>query len=160
MLASFVESIKYVGHLVPVAFLRIYLGARYLSLAVDKFNGDFVDRPRLAAQIADQLPALSLSPTYKQIVEWSMIQHWQSFAFIYLALEFAVGFSYLLGYVVRPVSIVAAFLSLQMVYLSSPSSSDGMRLLVAIHLILAWVGAGRCLGLDYYFFKRHRGFWW
>jgi thiosulfate dehydrogenase (quinone) large subunit len=31
---------------------------------------------------------------------------------------------------------------------------------LVLFLILAWLGAGRCLGLDYFFYKRDRGMWW
>jgi thiosulfate dehydrogenase [quinone] large subunit len=47
-----------------------------------------------------------------------------------------------------------------MLFISGPASEDFYKTILAIHLILAWVGAGRCLGFDYYFFKRRRGFWW
>ena len=37
---------------------------------------------------------------------------------------------------------------------------DFYKTILAVHVMMAWVGAGRCLGFDYYFFKRRRGIWW
>jgi thiosulfate dehydrogenase [quinone] large subunit len=34
------------------------------------------------------------------------------------------------------------------------------KLHFVLFLVLAWLGAGRCLGLDYFFYKRDRGIWW
>jgi len=160
MFASFIDSVKYVGHLFPVAFLRIYMGYFYLQQALLKFNGDFLARPRLASEIADVLPGLNAPAWYKVMVEKMVIQHWQSFAFVVLGLEFMIAISYLLGYVVRPVAIVGVFISVNYLILLSNGSDDLFRTFIAVHLIMAWMGAGRCLGFDYYFFKRRRGIWW
>ncbi len=160
MFVSFLESVKYVGHLIPLAFLRVFLGYYYLQQALFKFNGDFLSRPRLAAQVADVLPGLNAPLWYKEILEKIVIQQWQGFAFAILGIEFVIAVSYLLGYVVRPTAIIASILSLNLLIFSNPASEDLFRTLLALHLALAWVGAGRCLGIDYYFFKRRRGFWW
>jgi thiosulfate dehydrogenase (quinone) large subunit len=164
MLTAFLESVKYTGHLIPVAFLRIFLGYWYLQQALLKFSGDFLHRPRLASQISENLSVLHLSPWYKNLIEVAVVQHWQTCAFIILGLEFAIAVSYLIGYVVRPVAILAAFMSINMLILSVPGGTgygiDQWRTFTALHLALAWISAGRCLGLDYFFFKRRRGIWW
>lgn len=160
MFVAFFESIKYVGHLFPIALLRFFMGSFYLQLAVTKFNGDYLVRPRLAAQIADVLPVAHVPTWYRHLIEVAVIPNWQTFAFIITGLEFTIAISYLLGYVVRPVAFLAAFLSLNMMILSGASHEDLYRTFIVIHLTLAWLGAGRCLGFDYYFFKRRRGLWW
>jgi thiosulfate dehydrogenase [quinone] large subunit len=160
MLFAFVESIKYVGHLWPVAFLRIFLGWYYLQQAILKFNGDFLIRPRLASQIAETLPLLQVSPIYRDFLENIFIPHWQTFAFIIVALEFAIALSYILGFVVRPMALTAAILALNMMMMTADSGQDFFKLIFVCHITLSWVGAGRCLGVDYYFFKRKRGIWW
>mgnify|MGYP001481609656 CR=1 FL=1 len=160
MLAAFFESVKYVGHLVPLSFLRVFLGYTYLQMALIKFNSDYLTRPRLAGEIAEVLPTLQAPFWYKNLIETLFIPHWQTFAFIIMGLEFAIAISYLLGYVVRPVAILAALLALNQLVLLGPQYDELSRLLIAIHLLLAWIGAGRCLGFDYYFFKRRRGIWW
>ena len=136
------------------------MGYFYLQQALLKFSGDFLARPRLAAQIADVLPALDAPIWYKILVEKMVIQHWQGFAFVILGIEFAIAISYLLGYVVRPVAIMGVFMSVNYMILMSTGTHELYRTFIAIHLIMAWIGAGRCLGFDYYFFKRRRGLWW
>ncbi len=160
MITSFIESMRYVGHLLPISLLRIYLGYFYLHQALSKLNGDFLLRPRIAAQIADWLPAAQIPAWYKNILEFIVIPNWQYVAFMIMALQFAVGISYLLGYLVRPMAVIAFFMALQGLSMSFLGLEDMQRLFMATHLTLAWVGAGRCLGVDYYFFKRRRGIWW
>jgi thiosulfate dehydrogenase (quinone) large subunit len=160
MFASFIESVKYVGHLIPVAFLRIFLGYYYIQQALFKYNSDFMARPRLAAQIADLLPTLDQPMWYKFLIEKLVIQHWQGFSFVVLGLEFAIAISYLFGYVVRPMAFIGIALSLNYLILLGNNTEEFYRVLIAIHFMMFWVGAGRCLGFDYYFFKRRRGLWW
>lgn len=160
MLVSFFESIKYVGHLLPVVFLRVFLGYYYLLQALAKYQGDFLTRPRIAEQISEFLPASTAPNWYKFFVTTQLIPHWQSVAFVITGLEFAIALSFLFGYVVRPMALLAALLCLQLHYIS-PSGMDQLYMtFLGIHLTLAWIGAGRCVGIDYYFYKRRRGLWW
>lgn len=160
MFAAFFESIKYVGHLVPIAFLRIFLGYLYLQSFILRFHSDFLTRPRLASEVAEVLPTLQVANWYKNFLEIIFIPHWQSFAVIVVGLELAIALSYLLGYVVRPLAVIAAMMALQQLVVFGSTHGQEARLLLAVHLLLAWIGAGRCLGFDYYFFKRQRGLWW
>jgi thiosulfate dehydrogenase (quinone) large subunit len=160
MFVAFFESVKYVGHLLPIAFLRVFLGYYYLQQALLKYRGDYLIRPKLAAQVAEVLPNLQVPSWYRSILELYFIPHWQTFAFAATALEFAIAFSYIFGYVVRPVAILGILLSINMLAISGPQFEDLHKTFLAIHLMMAWVGAGRCLGFDYYFYKRRRGIWW
>lgn len=160
MFVAFFESVKYVGHLIPVAFLRIFLGYLYFGFAIKKFQGDFLNRPRLAADLTEAMSSLQSPIWYKSWVENFVIPHWQPFAFAMVGIEFAVAISYLVGYVVRPVAILATIVSFNQLAFSMPGQEPFFRTMVAVHFTLAWVGAGRCLGFDYYFFKRRRGLWW
>lgn len=160
MLFAFIESIKYTGHLLPVVFLRVFLGYYYLLQALKKYQGDFLIRPRIAEQISEYLPLSSAPEWYKLLIfSWS-IPNWQTLAFFLIGIEFAIAISYLVGYLVRPMAILAALVSLQMHYIA-PAGLDQLTItFVGIHLTLAWIGAGRCVGIDYYFYKRRRGIWW
>lgn len=160
MFASFFESVKYVGHLIPISFLRIFLGYTYLQIALEKFGSDYLSRPRLAGEIAEILPTLQAPFWYKNLIETVFIPHWQIFAFMVVGLQFAIAISYLLGYVVRPIAMIAAIMALNQLVLAGSAHNEFARLLIAVHLLMAWAGAGRCLGFDYYFFKRRRGIWW
>lgn len=160
MFIAFFESVKYVGHLLPISFLRIFLGYYYLEHAMQKYRGDFLSRPRIADQMAEWLPASHAPNWFKVFASSQMIPNWQTVAFIIVGLEFAIAISYIVGYVVRPVALLGVLLCVMMLFISGPASEDLNKTFLAIHLILAWVGAGRCLGFDYYFFKRRRGLWW
>lgn len=160
MFIAFFESVKYVGHLLPISFLRIFLGYYYLEHAMLKYQGDFLTRPRIADQMAEWLPASHAPNWFKLFASNQMIPHWQTVAFIVLGLEFTIAISYIAGYVVRPVAVLGVVLCTMMLFISGPASEDLFKTFLAIHLILGWVGAGRCLGFDYYFFKRRRGLWW
>lgn len=160
MFLSFFESVKYVGHLLPLSFLRVFLGYYYLEQALWKFRGDYLTKPRIAEQIAEWLPASHAPTWYKLFMSAQMIPNWQALAFIITGLEFAIAISYIAGYVVRPVALLGIFLCFNMLFISGPGMEDLYKTFLAIHLVMAWVGAGRCLGFDYYFFKRRRGMWW
>lgn len=160
MFVAFFESVKYVGHLLPISFLRVFLGYYYLNQALLNFKGDYLLRPRLADQISEALPSLQIPHWYRVFLENIVIPQWQIFAFIILGIQFAIAVSYLFGYVVRPVAFLGMALSFYMLVFSGPQFEDLYKTFVAIHFMMAWVGAGRCLGFDYYFFKRRRGIWW
>lgn len=161
MLFSFFESVKHVGHLLPLAFLRIFLGYYYLQSGIEKITGDFLERPTLAAQIAESMPTFSGPIWYRQFLELYFVPNWQTAAFIMTALEIAIGISYVIGFVTRPMAILAVLLSANsLMMLAASGNQDFYKTLIATHLVLAWIGAGRCLGVDYYFFKRERGIWW
>ncbi len=160
MLYAFFESVKYVSHLLPVSFLRIFLGYYYLQSALTKFRGDFLIRPRLADQIMDSLLYSHAPDWYKMLWNSYLVPQWQKLAFIIVAIEFALAISYVLGYVVRPIALLGAILCFNLLFISGPAQEDLLKTFMVIHLVMAWIGAGRCLGLDYYFFKRRRGIWW
>lgn len=160
MLVAFFESIKYSGHLVPISFLRIFVGYYYLQSFFAKFSGDFLVRPRVAELISQNLVNSQAPEWLKWILNTYMVTHWQGFAFTLLAVELALAVSYIIGYVVRPTALLGVMMTVLMVYLSPANAQDFLKILIATHLAFAWVGAGRCLGVDYYYFKRVRGIWW
>jgi thiosulfate dehydrogenase [quinone] large subunit len=160
MIVSFLESFKYVGHLFPVVLLRVFLGWYYFKTALIKYGGDYLFRPRLADEIANWLPSSNAPLGYKAFIETFVIPNWQFFAYGLTGLEFAVAFSYLFGLTVRPIGLIAAFITFNLAMLSGPVQEPLYRTFFVIHLTLAWLGAGRCFGIDYYFYKRQRGIWW
>lgn len=160
MFLDFFQSLKYVNHLYPIAFLRIFLGYYYLQQALFKLSSDFLTRPKFAESVMEWLPQSQAFDWYKMFIIQKLVPHWQSFGFAVVGIEFAIAISFLIGYVVRPTALLAALFCFNMIYLSSPQNEQLYKAFIAIHLTLAWVGAGRCLGVDYYFFKRRRGVWW
>lgn len=160
MFYSFLESFKYVGHLFPLVILRVYMGVWFLDQALEKYRGDFLSQPRLAALITDNLPAAQVPDWYRSFMDSVVVPHWQIFAYTQTYFEFLIGVGLILGFLVRPISLAGFILALQALALSLPEQADFHRLHVIVFLTLAWLGAGRCLGMDYYFFKRQRGWLW
>jgi thiosulfate dehydrogenase (quinone) large subunit len=61
---------------------------------------------------------------------------------------------------VRPAAILGAILALNFIYFGGPDNTALQQTHLVLFIVLGWLGAGRCLGLDYYFYKRQRGLWW
>ncbi len=158
MIVSFFESLKYVGHLWPISFLRIFVGYYYFEQALEKVQGEFLQRPVIAAMIHEWLPSSSVPEWYRVIIEQIVLPHWEIFAYIVVAVQFFIGGSYLIGYMVRPASLLGIFFCLNGIHQSG--LLEFQELMMAVFFTLGWIGAGRCLGIDYFFFKRRRGIWW
>lgn len=160
MFTSLFESIKYIGHQFPVAVLRLYLGIYFLDQALERYHGDFLTHPRLAELIRDWSSASPAPNWYKDILDQLILPQWQLTAYCVVYFQFVIGISFILGFFVRPAALLGILLSLNFVFWSPPDLGDLYRLHLLLFVILGWIGAGRCLGLDYYFYKRHRGIWW
>lgn len=160
MLVSFLESFKYLGHLYPIAFLRVYLGYFYLESAIRKYNEGYLDQPIIVEMITQWLPSSNAPNWYQTIIEVLAVPNWIAFSTIFIAIEFIIGISFLIGYLVRPMSIIAIFIALNFMWFSSPDQATLFKALIAINVTLCWIGAGRCFGIDYYFYKRMRGWLW
>lgn len=161
MLVAFVESIKYVGHLLPVAFLRVFLGYYYLNQGWINVRGDFLSHAYLAEDIRSYLPHSSAPDWYRSALEAVVIPNWQFFAVGVVVAQLAIGVSYILGYMVRPFSLIGLVLSFSLMLAVGPHQSElQTTFMLVLHFTLGWLGAGRCLGVDYYFYKRRRGLWW
>lgn len=136
------------------------MGYYYFNMAYSNYNGDYLTQPRLAAYINEWLPKHHASASFRSFLENVVVPHWQSFAYFLTGIEFAVGASLLIGFLVRPFALLGVLLSWFFIFISNPDYAIMYKTFMAINLMLSWLGAGRCLGLDYYFFKRHRGLWW
>ncbi len=160
MIVAFFESIKYVGHLLPLSFLRVYMGYYYLNEAMAKYQGDYLLNSAASYKISQWLPNSRAPIWYKEFLENHLVSNWQIFSYAVTSLEFLIGVSFIIGYLVRPFAIWAVFLCLNYIFLSGPEQQDLYKTFLAINFTMAWLGAGRCLGIDYFFFKRRRGIWW
>jgi thiosulfate dehydrogenase (quinone) large subunit len=160
MFYSIVESIKYIGHFFPLLCLRLYLGVYFVDQAWSRYSGNFLDQPRLAETIRDWSSGSPAPEWYKDLLDQWLLPHWQLAAYCVVYFQFVVGISLILGFLVRPMALLGAFLALNFVFWSSAEVSELHRLQVVVFFVLAWMSAGRCFGMDYYFYKRHRGVWW
>src|SRR5690606_1937505 len=121
---AFFESIKYLGHLLPLSFLRIYMGYYFLGRAIWKFEGDYLLQPRIAAAINEYLPQSDAPLWYKDFLENVVVPNWQVFAYSITYCEFIVGLSFIVGFLIRPVSLIGILLSINFIYNSSPSMAE------------------------------------
>jgi thiosulfate dehydrogenase (quinone) large subunit len=160
MFVSFLESLRHVGQLYPVALLRIFFGYTYFSDALERATGPYIVQPRLAATLVKNISEANLWPWYHEAIETIVIPNWQFFAYALVYLEFIIGISLILGFLVRPVTLIGLFLSANAMFLLHGDSYALSSLHLLVFFVLFWIGAGRCLGFDYYFYKRHRGLWW
>lgn len=161
MLIAFVESIKYVGHLLPISFLRVFIGYSYFNQALVAARGDFLAHAYLAEEIRAFLPGSPAPEWFKMALDSLVIPHWQVFAVGLIAVQFAIGVSYILGYLVRPFALLGIVLGVCLLWALGPQPNEiESTFMMVLHFTLGWIGAGRCLGMDYYFYKRHRGIWW
>ena len=161
MIVAFVESIKYVGHLLPVAFLRVFIGYLYVNHALLEIGSGTLRKPHLANGIRAFLPR-SLAPDwYRLTLETMVLPHWRILAYAVVTAQLLVGISYLLGYLVRPMSLLGVILvANSLLALGGLGNEEQSNVMLILHIVLGWLGAGRCLGFDYYFYKRRRGIWW
>ncbi len=161
MIVAFFESYKYVGHLYPLFFLRIFMGYYYFNHAMQSLKGEFLSHAILAEQIRAYLPTSIAPEWYKYFLETVMIPNWQFFASFILISQFIIGLSFLIGYFVRPASLLAMFLAFNLLWALGPSGGEIQdNLIIMVVFTLGWLGAGRCLGVDYYFYRKRRGIWW
>lgn len=160
MLVTFFDSARYVGHVYPVAFFRIFLGYHFFQQGLGHLNGDFLKMPHLASMIQQHLPASDAPLWLHQFLADFVVNHWQVFSYSITYIELLIGLSFIIGFLIRPVTILAIIFCLNMIYITDVSTANLYVMNMFIFIMLAWMGAGRCLGMDYYFFKRHRGIWW
>lgn len=144
----------------PVAFLRVYLGFFYLDQATNHYNGNFSTQPLLADMITQWVPSSGAPSWYQDFLLGFVSNQWSLFANAISVTEFLIGISFLVGYLVRPFGLIAAFVAMHFLWISNPDQALLFRTLIALNLTLTWLGAGRCFGVDYYFYKKMRGWLW
>lgn len=160
MIISFFESIKYLGHLWPVCILRIWTGFYFLNAGLGKWSGQFLSEPKLLAIVNSWIENPAMAQGYRGFLEHWVIPHWQVFSYAVVIGEIAVGVSFILGFMVRPAALGGLLMNINFLFAAGMSSAAINKVFIVIHLTLFLLSAGRCLGIDYYFYKRVRGFWW
>ncbi len=160
MLVSYFESIKHVGHLYPVALLRIYMGYTFLNTALSRLDSKFLVETRLGSMIMDHLPQSQLPEWYVNFLRYIVVDQGQFLAYFVMYCEFIIGISFLLGFLVRPAAALGILLMVNLIYATGEANTAVQQVYLVLFIMLFWVGAGRCLGVDYFFYKRQRGLWW
>ncbi|MES2770183.1 MAG: hypothetical protein V4596_13640 [Bdellovibrionota bacterium] len=160
MFTAFFESIKYVGHLYPVAFLRIFLGYYWLNQALTEYQTGLFTSQVFIDQVQSSDYIYSFPTWYKWLFEHLAYPYWSMMSHGILAVSFFVGLSLLIGFMVRPFGIIGILISFHYVIFGLGYQNLLYSTFVAIFVTIVAIGAGRCVGFDYYFYKRNRGIWW
>jgi len=146
---------------VPIAFLRIFFGYYYLNAAAGHHKDGFLQKANLLTDVQGYLPTSQAPEWFKSFLQVCVLPHPQAFVTTLVVIQVLIGVSYLIGYLVRPLSVLAVVFCIFLLWSLGHAATDiPFRFLIAIHLMLGWIGAGRCLGFDYFFYKRRRGIWW
>jgi thiosulfate dehydrogenase [quinone] large subunit len=160
MIYAFFESFKYVGHLFPVAFLRVYLGYYWVNVAASMYNGGAFSTQSYVNELKTQFANHVVPEWYKMFLDNVIFQNWHLFSNLIVGAQFLVGISLAIGFLVRPMCLLGIIVSIHFVYLGGGPQESQYMSFIAIFITLLWLGAGRCLGFDYFFYKRNRGIWW
>lgn len=160
MLTSFFESFKHVGHLVPISGLRIYLGVIYIYEFSTRYNQNFLSKNYLSSVIKENFSEQLSTGGYKQFIVGHILDRWPFVAYFILICLLFIGVSFMLGFMVKIFSLIAIFLSLNTIMLDSSGDFLLHQILIGVNLTFFLIGAGRCIGIDYYFYKKTRGLFW
>jgi len=148
------------GHLWPIALLRIYVGYFFLQAGIHRIREGFLKNHILQGTLQSWINAHPHNHKFLMAMQNWLIVHWQVTSQVVVAAQVLVGVSFILGFLVRPAAILAIFLSLDFMSAVGSEAASLDKILVALNASLFLVAAGRCYGFDYYFFKRVRGVWW
>ena len=160
MIASFLESIKYVGHMWPLALVRIFLGLQSVSMVLERVQLGYLEHPYLSERLnLSQTPSFGFG-LYFEFFKNMIQSQWLIMTYMLIASEIIIAVSYTLGFGVRIASLLGMLLSLHFYAFFEFATSPGQIYMFYIHLLFCLLGAGRCLGLDFYFYKSRRGLLW
>lgn len=133
---------------------------QYFSMATTHVRSGLLDHPYLSEQLRIKIESLGVLNSYLGFWIGFVQDYWLPVSYVVVCTEFVIAVSYLLGYLVRPVALWASFVSLHLFWLVEAPNDFSQLYLMAIHLTFCLLGAGRTLGLDYYFYKSRRGLLW
>ena len=160
MILAYLESIKYVGHLWPVALMRIVFGYQYLMMMVEKVNKGYLEHAYISERLVLDSEQVFIPAFYFELVKSLVQTQWFLVTYILIAMELVIGISYIIGFGVRLAAIVGMILSMHIYLFFDFPTSPAHIYLFYTHFFFCLLGAGRCLGVDYYFYKSRRGLLW
>ena len=148
------------GHLWPIALLRIYVGAFFLEAGIKRVQEGVLQNPILQSTMQKWIVDHPHNQRYLELFQNWLISHWQFTSQVVVVAQIVVGVSFIIGLFVRPAALLAILLSLNFMAAVGSEAVSFNKIFVVLNLVLFLVAAGRCFGFDYYFYKRVRGFWW
>lgn len=160
MIRELIESLKYVGHYFAIFFLRLFVGFHILNLGLSKLYAGYTTEPLIAAQINEFLN-VGFNPVGIDYLFLELVRpYWSFFSSLIVGLEIITGLLLIFGFLVRPTAVILIIFIFIFSFIQNPYLISWSSLMTASLFCLGWAGAGRCLGIDYYFYKRYRGFLW
>lgn len=160
MIKELSESLRYVGHYFAICFLRIAIGIYVMRWGLDKWSSNYLTDPILAGNIelwaVKNRPPIFIEALFTDFIN----SYWSTVAYMQMSFELFAGFLLIIGFCVRPVSLLLLAYFWFFSYIEPQTSWNYVNLFLFSLFAVSWAGAGRCLGIDYYFYKRRRGFLW
>jgi thiosulfate dehydrogenase [quinone] large subunit len=160
MFIAFFESFKYMGHLWPIALLRIYMGVFFLQTGIHHIQEGVLRNPVFDASLQRWLNNNHQDQKILLLFQGWLANHWQIVSQVGVIALVVVGVCYVLGFMVRPAALIAVALSFNFMVTADAEVIWINKIFIALNAALFFVAAGRCFGFDYYFYKRVRGVWW
>lgn len=160
MIRSFLESLKYIGHLWPVALFRFFMGYYFINSALSRVDLGYLDHAYISEKLSLYEMHNVLATNYFNFLKYMVTEYWFVASYILVLAEFIIGVSYVLGLGVRFTTLLGMFLSFNMIWFFDFSNQSAQMFIFLIHLLFLLLGAGRCLGFDYHFYKSRRGLLW
>ncbi len=160
MLTAFFESIKYIGHLYPVAVLRIYIGYFWFNEGMLKYKGNIFVSQLYVEDLSGKDLIFQLPEFYQTVFKNIIAPYWSVWSHGFIFAEIIIGIGLMLGFLTRPLGVIAIIICIHYSMLGDELVSLLYSTFSAILLTLVVIGAGRCVGFDYYFFKKNRGLLW
>jgi uncharacterized membrane protein YphA (DoxX/SURF4 family) len=134
-----------------IALIRIAVGYHFLTVALGKLNGRYLNGKGLANQL---MGGISKDPFawHQAFIRSQVLPHVHFFNYLTAFGELAIAVSLLTGCLVRIASLFGAFYQAN-IYLSLAVAAGGAtlglnRLFILLHLIFVASSAGRALGVD------------
>ena len=160
MIVAYLESIKYIGHMWPLAIFRILIGYIYARTALSRIQAGYLEHAYISERLQIGGDAVTNPSMYFEFFKTMVQSQWLLFTSVFIGLELLIAASYIVGYGIRITALMAMILSLHTYFFFDFAGSDSQQYLFYIHFLFLLLGAGRCFGLDYYFYKSRRGILW
>lgn len=160
MFISFFESFKYMGHLWPIALLRIYVGYFFLQAGIHRIQEGVLKNPIIQSTLQSWIDTHPQNHKVLGAFQSWLVNHWQITSEAVVIAQILVGVCFIIGFMVRPAALIAIVLSLDFMAAVGSEAVTLNKIFIVLNAALFLVAAGRCYGFDYYFYKRVRGIWW
>ena len=144
----------------PVAIVRIALGYNYFTLVISRLQAGYLQHAYISERLRISDTDTSAGGLYFELFKTLVQSQWLLCTYVLIVFELLIATSYVSGFAVRIASLLGMILSMHIYFYFDFQTSPGQIYLFYVHFLFCLLGAGRCLGLDYYFFKSRRGLLW